>query len=411
MSGLLNLTDDPQTLGLLSLGLRLMSNPSRRFGAALGQSGLGAIGDIQQAQASQEQRKARALQEQLIRQQIEQGGLGLDAARREAELSRLPEQFVRPPMMAGADGTDAGAGMGGGAMDAGKVDLAGLKQAYLGRGEFQRAGAVDSFIPKPVQPKFQEHDPTKHLLQIGPDGPKVLIPGQAKPEGDKPTDDMREFAFAVSRGEVPTGMTFTDWMRANKKAGASQVSVTTGQKGLDNERNLRNDFRSEAAVKAFEEMQTAHKQIKAALAAGTPIGDTAGATKMMKLLDPTSVVRESELGMAMAASGRMDRMKNYLEMQIKGTKLTPTQRVEFGKLADDLMAASGQAYNTKHSEYRDLGGRYKLDTGVLGNPWTPTSAAPPKPGAKPAAAAKPPPAGVDAAVWGAMTPEERALWK
>jgi hypothetical protein len=70
MAGLLDLTDDPQTLGLLSLGLRLMSTPGR-FGTALGQSGLGAIGDMQQARTAQEQRKSRAMQEQLMMQQLE----------------------------------------------------------------------------------------------------------------------------------------------------------------------------------------------------------------------------------------------------------------------------------------------------------------------------------------------------
>ena len=36
----------------------------------------------------------------------------------------------------------------------------------------------------------------------------------------------------------------------------------------------------------------------------------------MKLLDPTSVVRESELLMAMQASGALDRLYNYAQMRV-----------------------------------------------------------------------------------------------
>ena len=127
MAGLLGLSDDPQTLGLLSLGLRLMSNPSRRFGAALGQSGLGALSDIQQAQAAQDERKSRALRDKLLKSQTDAAALGVEEAQRQAELARLPAQFYRPGVTMGADGTDAGAGMGGGTTSPGQFD----RKSYL----------------------------------------------------------------------------------------------------------------------------------------------------------------------------------------------------------------------------------------------------------------------------------------
>lgn len=150
------------------------------------------------------------------------------------------------------------------------------------------------------------------------------------------------------------------------KAGASNVSVNTGQKGYENESKLRNDFKSEPIYKDFQDMRSAHAQISVAVNQGTPIADTAAATKIMKLLDPGSVVRESELGIAMAAAGKMDRLTNYVQMQISGNKLTPQQRKDFGALADELMAAATQAYNTKRSEYEQFGKGYGLNPAVLG---------------------------------------------
>lgn len=144
------------------------------------------------------------------------------------------------------------------------------------------------------------------------------------------------------------------------KAGASSVNVSTGQKGFDNELKLRGDFRGEPVYKAHQEMQSAYSQIQQSLKQATPAGDLAGATKIMKLLDPGSVVRESELGMAMAATGLLDRVQNYAQNIISGNKLTPKQRGEFQKLADALYGESVKAYNSKRSEYLKLGGEYGL---------------------------------------------------
>jgi hypothetical protein len=98
--------------------------------------------------------------------------------------------------------------------------------------------------------------------------------------------------------------------------------------------------------------------VVSSLSAGTPIGDVAGATKIMKLLDPGSVVRESELAIAMQASGRMDRLQNYFNNFMTGQKLTPTQRDDFQALANELYAAAGQAYNQKRGEYQQFGEAY-----------------------------------------------------
>jgi hypothetical protein len=132
---------------------------------------------------------------------------------------------------------------------------------------------------------------------------------------------------------------------------------------------IRSDFRSEPIYKAHQDVQAAHSQITQALAAGSPAGDLAGATKFMKILDPGSVVRESELGMAMQANGLMDRVTNYGNMVISGQKLTPTQRKDFQKLADSLMDESVKQYNTKRSEYGTFATDYGLNGDrILGKP-------------------------------------------
>jgi hypothetical protein len=136
------------------------------------------------------------------------------------------------------------------------------------------------------------------------------------------------------------------------------VDMTGGQKGFENEMSLASKFKGEPIYKDFSEMKTAFQQVNTALSQGTPIGDVAGATKIMKLLDPTSVVRETELGMAMAAGGRLDRLQYYMNNWATGQKLTPTQREDFKSLANELFAAAGQAYNAKRDEYYQYGQSY-----------------------------------------------------
>lgn len=133
------------------------------------------------------------------------------------------------------------------------------------------------------------------------------------------------------------------------------------RQGLTDEMNIRTAFKAEPVYKAHQEMQSAYGQITESLRKGTPAGDLAGATKFMKLLDPGSVVRESELYLAMKASGALDRMVNYANMKLTGQSLTETQRKDFQELADKLYGASVDAYNTKRNEYAGLAVSYGLN--------------------------------------------------
>jgi len=138
------------------------------------------------------------------------------------------------------------------------------------------------------------------------------------------------------------------------------VNINEGQKGLENVMKLGAAFKGEPIYKEYQGMQTAFNQVNTALNQETPIGDLAGATKMMKMMDEGSTVRESELALAMAAAGRMDRLKNYLNQAMTGQKLTPRQRIEFKALSNELYAAAGQAYNNKRSEYQAFAEAYQL---------------------------------------------------
>ena len=175
----------------------------------------------------------------------------------------------------------------------------------------------------------------------------------------------------VGINELPTSVqeykygqqnpSFAEYQMGLKRAGGTNLNVNTGQHGFDNALKLRSDFRAEPIYKGFEETKAAKLQIDQAAKMATPAGDLAAATKIMKILDPGSVVRESELGMAMAATGVEDRVRNYAQMVIDGTKLTPNQRKDFTELSSKLYNASAEQFNQKRGEYAGIAERNKLD--------------------------------------------------
>ena len=151
---------------------------------------------------------------------------------------------------------------------------------------------------------------------------------------------------------------------------------------INSETELRKEYSSLPAIKEFSTVQTAHKQVINALNNPSAANDLAAATKFMKLLDPGSVVRESELGMAMAATGAIDLMGNYVQRLQNGERLNPAQRADFKKAAELAYQAAESTYNQISNQYVDLANSYNLNPNniVLRSGRTPaTPAAPARP--------------------------------
>jgi hypothetical protein len=234
----------------------------------------------------------------------------------------------------------------------------------------------------------------------------------------KQPDSIR---YAIAVGQLPANP--ATW-NSQQAAYAKQLveskgaagAINLGQKGLDNTLKLRGDFRSEPVYKDFQAIDGAYRQINKSLDAGTAAGDLAASTKLMKLLDPTSVVRESELAMAMQATGKLDQLYNYANKIYTGEFLSPKQKGEFRSLATEFYNSAGEQYNLKRGEYADIADRNQINVlDVVGSEvkLKPQIIKTPEGKNKPAKAEKisPAPAGVDQKQWNVMTPQERMLWQ
>jgi len=145
-----------------------------------------------------------------------------------------------------------------------------------------------------------------------------------------------------------------------------QAPKEASSKDFGNALSLRKEFNNEGIYKGYQEVKNAWNQINTGLNAKSPAGDLAAATKFMKLLDPGSVVRESELLLAMQASGALDRLYNYANLRVTGQKLNPAQREDFRKLSDEFYQTSLNQYNEKFNEYRDIALRNNLNPDDIG---------------------------------------------
>jgi len=137
---------------------------------------------------------------------------------------------------------------------------------------------------------------------------------------------------------------------------------------LERAKYLKNGFDQRMKDNKFYEYRDNMNKIQASVESGTPISDVATATSIMKMLDPGSVVRESELEVALKSSGLLDRMKNWKARNLEGKKLTVTQRQEFNKLAKDFFDVAQKTKNELVNEYANLSIEYEVDPKlIIGN--------------------------------------------
>lgn len=345
MAGLLdsftgNSIDDPRTTGLLALAASLSSSPRVTQGLSQGL--------LQRQQIIGDAAKQNA-QSQMMALQLQQ-------AQKAAEDQQRQRDFLSGLQGPRTNAAQAALAGGGGPTMANAQQMAPVDPYQENLFNAVKAGVLpyDQYLAS----QRKDSSPLKLAAGEALVDPKTFKPIFTNPKEDSTPSAVKEYSYAVKQGYPGS---FLDFQLAQKRAGASSVSVNTGQHGFDNTLKLRGDFRSEPIYKAQQEMQSAYSQIKQSLGQASPAGDLAGATKLMKLLDPGSVVRESELGMAMAATGLLDRARNYASMVAGGTKLTPNQRKEFQTLADALYGESAKAYNSKRGEYSAIADRNGLN--------------------------------------------------
>jgi len=160
----------------------------------------------------------------------------------------------------------------------------------------------------------------------------------------------REAVDAIIKRAADTGLTKaqtnkvlveTGKLGIESKKAALELEVLKATGGLDptktfdKEEKLRKEYQTR--TKVYGELGTTFSNIKSSAEAKTGPGDIALITGFMKMLDPGSVVRETEFATARDTAGLYTRLENSLKKAESGQFLQANQRNEFVNLAKQYL--------------------------------------------------------------------------
>jgi hypothetical protein len=124
------------------------------------------------------------------------------------------------------------------------------------------------------------------------------------------------------------------------------------------EMDLAKQFRADKTVQAHQLMQNEMQQIEGLVNNPSGYTDQALITKFSKILDPGSVVRETEFTITEGGGGLWNKMKNYALKVEGGGRLQPSQRQEMIDAARAMAQGIAKNYAKKRTEYADQGALY-----------------------------------------------------
>jgi hypothetical protein len=135
-----------------------------------------------------------------------------------------------------------------------------------------------------------------------------------------------------------------------------QAKVAAKAKEQESAENFVTGIRGEylKPTKTTQDMETYYKNVEKAAKGGTPASDISLTFALMKLYDPTSSVRESEVATVKEAGSVPEQLRNTYNKLVRGESLTPSQRLDFLKSAQDRLQSQYEAQNKTDEYYKNI---------------------------------------------------------
>lgn len=187
----------------------------------------------------------------------------------------------------------------------------------------------------PGQPSMQA------VARLNPGGLAQFMPQREDTLQDKRGEVMdaqiRNLNHLADRPYPPAGNTVSPYQQFNEEA------------------RLRNEFQAQS--KNFQQVRDSFNRIQTSAQSPTPAGDLSMLYNYMKMLDPGSVVRESEFRSAATAKPLLERLGlsfDAVSSLWSGQKMTPGMRQDFLNRANQLYSAEAQQHGKRVNEYKRL---------------------------------------------------------
>jgi len=137
----------------------------------------------------------------------------------------------------------------------------------------------------------------------------------------------------------------------------NSVGGLTSKEKRDGEKGLRGEFVGLSAE--FIKVRDSFGRIQSAKESAA--GDLSLVFNFMKMLDPGSVVRESEFATAQNAAGVPERIRNVFNRLNTGELLAPAQRADFIGQASDLFTSQNEIHENRINVFTGLASRNNLN--------------------------------------------------
>lgn len=237
------------------------------------------------------------------------------------------------------------------------------RQLLMSRNPQMQQFGMQAMTPKAPETFILGKDQVRYEIDPVTRQPRQIATGPREPVGPKIGDkrDRMDGMNTIQEEFTPQGwQKFGAGPRFNPKAGTT-VNVNGPKEEFKNEQQLRGEFSK--ASEPFAKVRDAYSTVTGSLAGDiTAPATLAAATKFMKMLDPESVVRESELNMALKSTGVLDRFMNLHNVIMKGGVLTPTQVQEIQRIAGVLYNTAEGQQKKVEDYYTKLAADYNLDS-------------------------------------------------
>lgn len=181
---------------------------------------------------------------------------------------------------------------------------------------------------------------------------KAAGQGQAAPEGASP---VGKIAQDVRAGLIPKSVLDA----AIKLEEDTAEGALTLQQKIAEEARLRGEY-----AKRTEDLSAAERNfsiIETSSMDQSGAGDIALVTSFMKMLDPGSVVRETEFATAANAGGLLARLNGIAKKVETGQFLSPEQRADFKRLAGEYLNAAKTQEQGVQQSFNLIVENYGLD--------------------------------------------------
>lgn len=132
-----------------------------------------------------------------------------------------------------------------------------------------------------------------------------------------------------------------------------------GTADFEAEMKLRKEYEALPGVKDYGEQERAYRRVLDSASKPSAAGDLALIFNYMKILDPGSVVRESEFATAAASGSYGERLKAAGEQILSGKRLSDEQRRDFVTQAGNQFKGANELLGSLNSRYTNLANEYK----------------------------------------------------